>query len=152
MVRASESGFSVARCPWTMEVAVPDDIRHLRHVDNVTISALFNQGRNRFQAGLIEQGGPDGFSEQVIARIEIDFAAELLWTPIVTISGGIGRVGNSSFEVKMWLSSAGRSFATCATTKVWMAHGRSRPISPEGRRTLSRFALPDTFDRAQEGQ
>jgi acyl-CoA thioester hydrolase len=69
----------------------------------------------------------------VIARIEIDFLAELLWPGTVDIGTAVSRIGRSSFSLTQGLFNQGRPVAAVQGVLVLM-DGRTRrpmPLPPE---------------------
>lgn len=74
------------------------DTDALGHISNTTLPVWFEQAREPlfriFNPTLDVKTWP-----LIIARVEVDFVAQSFWHLPVEIRTGIGRVGNSSFQV-----------------------------------------------------
>ena len=67
----------------------------------------------------------------MIARLELDFRAEMTWPGDVEIGTGVASIGRSSVTLAQGIFQAGRCVATATTVVVSMdeATRRSRPLS-----------------------
>ena len=82
----------------------------------------------------------------VIARLLIDFRAELFWPGTVDIGTGVVRVGRSSFTLAQGIFNDGRLVATTEATIV-MVDKANPPLDPSPAETLDilqRLMLADT--------
>ncbi len=80
----------------------------------------------------------------VIARLEIDFQAELHWPGRVDIGTGVSEVGQRSFHLVQGLFSAGRPVAAARCVMV-MIDGTTRraiPLPAETQATLEELRIP----------
>jgi acyl-CoA thioester hydrolase len=82
----------------------------------------------------------------VIARLLIDFRAELLWPGSVNIGTGVVRVGRSSFTLAQGMFNDGRLVATTEATIVMVDKQtrRSTPLPPATVDILNALRLADT--------
>jgi acyl-CoA thioester hydrolase len=108
------------------------------HINNAVFSTLFETGR----VGVIHDGeapllGP-GFSF-VLARIAIDYKAELLWPGRVEIGTGVKSIGNSSVTFLQALFQDGKLAATAQSVvvQVDMVTRKSAPLPAEARARLT---------------
>jgi acyl-CoA thioester hydrolase len=87
------------------------------HVNNAVFATLFETGR----VHVFHEGETPllvaGFSF-VIARIVIDYRAELFWPGLVEIGTGVTKIGNSSMTFAQALFQAGRLAATAESVVV----------------------------------
>jgi acyl-CoA thioester hydrolase len=99
------------------------------HVNNAVFATFSEIGRVDFLYRPDKPLAPQGASF-VIARLEIDFLAELRWPGTVDIGTGVTRVGRSSFGLTQGLFSRGRAVAGVENVVVMMDDEtrRSRPL------------------------
>ncbi len=95
------------------------DLDPLGHINNVAMAALFENGRVKFNRSLvcsrIERLAGDRW---LVARVEINYLAESHFPGDMEISSGIGRIGNSSWDIYSAAFQDGKCVATCVTTLV----------------------------------
>lgn len=100
------------------------------HVNNAVFATLLETGRVEIlydpSAPLAESG-----SAFVIARLLVDFRAELVWPGEVQIGTRIAAIGRSSLTLEQGIFQSGRCAARGETVIVLMdeATRRSRPLS-----------------------
>src|SRR3546814_3619330 len=97
------------------------------HVNNVSMSGLFETGRIRFHRSLGRHPSDKGV-RWLVAAVNIAYVNEAHFPDNVTITSGIGRIGNTSWEIYSAAFQNGECVATCDT--VMVTHG------PEGRRLI----------------
>jgi len=102
------------------------------HVNNAVFATFFETGRVEMildaEAPLLGPG-----QSFVLARIEIDLVAEILWPGTVEIGSAIGRIGRSSIGIEQALFQNGRLCARATSVVVLVddATRRSTPFSVE---------------------
>lgn len=100
------------------------------HVNNAVFSTLLETGRVEL---LFDAASPlrENGASYVIARLELDFRAELRWPGEVQIGTSVARVGRSSLTLRQAIFHNGRCVATGISVLVLMDEEtrRSRPIS-----------------------
>ena len=108
------------------------DLDRQGHVNNAVFATFAEIGRVAFLYRPGRPLAPEGTSF-VIARIEIDFLAELHWPGTVEIGTGIARIGRSSFGIRQGLFNQGRAAAAVEGVLVLMDDRtrRSMPLPPE---------------------
>ncbi len=99
------------------------------HVNNAVFATLCETGRVAFLYDPAQPLAPDGASF-VIARLTIDFRAEIRWPGEVEIGTRIQSIGRSSMVLAQGLFQNGRCAATAETVIVLMDETtrRSRPL------------------------
>ena len=108
------------------------------HVNNAVFSTLLETGRAEIiydpAAPLVEPG-----TSFVIARLALDFRAEINWPGSVWIGTRVARVGRSSFTLQHGLFQDERCAATAEVVIVQVddATRKSRPLSAAAVRRLS---------------
>ncbi|WP_332681326.1 acyl-CoA thioesterase [Bosea sp. (in: a-proteobacteria)] len=113
------------------------------HINNAVFSTLLETGRVELiydaQVPLAEPGGAF-----VVARLEVDFRAEMHWPGEVEIGSRVAAVGRSSIRLEQALFQGGRCTASAITVLVLMDDEtrRSRPLSETTRRRLALLAAP----------
>lgn len=110
------------------------------HVNNAVFATFLETGRVAFLYDPANPLTPAG-TAFVIARLVIDFRAEVNWPGEVEIGTRVTRIGRSSFTVGQGVFQDGRCVATGEGVVVLMdeATRRSRPLSDEILRYLERY-------------
>jgi acyl-CoA thioester hydrolase len=129
---------------WARERIRFGDTDQLGHVNNAVFVTLSETGRIRFleKTGLPPRG--DGRS-WVIARIVLDYRAELHWPDEVEIGTCVLKLGNSSVTLGQGLFLGDRCVATAENVMVLIDLQTRRPVPlPEALRT----ALAGRFPKA----
>lgn len=114
------------------------DTDKVGHVNNAAFSTFLETGRATF---LLRPGGsfaPEGTSF-VLARVAIDFRAELHWPGVVDIGTRVASVGRSSVSLAQALFQDGKCVATAESVLVLMdlATRRATPLPQESLAELS---------------
>jgi acyl-CoA thioester hydrolase len=112
------------------------------HVNNAVFATFSETGRVAFLYRPGKPLAPQG-SSFVIARIEIDFLAELHWPGAVDIGTGVSRIGRSSFGLTQAVFDRGRPVAAIACVIVLMdgETRRSMPLPAETVAALEELRL-----------
>jgi acyl-CoA thioester hydrolase len=109
------------------------------HVNNVAIARLFEESRSYFDqraSALLAPGEPNLMGGR-LARIEIDYLAEVLYPGDVTVAIGCAGVGRSSLRMAAGLFQNGRCVALSDAVFVAVdGTGRPREIAPNRRAIL----------------
>lgn len=100
------------------------------HVNNATFSTFLETGRVELLYGAAGPLAEPG-AAFVIARLVLDFRAEIRWPGEVVIGTRVAKVGRSSVSLEQALFQNGACVATAETVIVLMdeATRRSRPLS-----------------------
>lgn len=113
------------------------------HVNNAVFSTFLETGRVELiydrARQLVEPG-----AAFVIARLELDFRAELLWPGEVEIGSRIASIGRSSIRLEQAIFQGGRCAASGITVMVQVdeATRKSRPFSEAVRERLEQLSAP----------
>ncbi|MCG7394372.1 acyl-CoA thioesterase [Microvirga sp. ACRRW] len=118
------------------------DLDRQGHVNNAVFATYSEIGRVAFMYDPERPLDPEGTSF-VIARLLIDFRAELFWPGTVDIGTGVLKVGRSSFALAQGMFNDGRLVATAEATIVMVDRQtrRSTPLPPETMAILNGLML-----------
>jgi acyl-CoA thioester hydrolase len=118
------------------------DLDRQGHVNNAVFATFSEVGRVAFMYDPARPLASEGRSF-VIARLQIDFRAELFWPGSVEIGTGVVRVGRSSFTLAQGIFSEGRLVATAEAIIVMVDKEtrRSTPLPPNVIETLQTLLL-----------
>jgi len=118
------------------------DLDRQGHVNNAVFATFSEVGRVAFMYDPERPLATEGRSF-VIARLAIDFRAELFWPGTVEIGTGVLKIGRSSFTLAQGLFSKGGLVATTEATIVMVAKEtrRSTPLPPQTRDILQGLML-----------
>lgn len=117
------------------------------HVNNAVFATFFETGRVEMilaeDAPLTEAG-----QSFVLARIEIDLVAEILWPGTVDIGSAIGRIGRSSIGIEQALFQNGKLCAKATSVVVLVddTTHRSTPFSATALARLEALHRRETAD------
>jgi len=111
------------------------------HVNNAVFSTMYETGRmvvlDRARACNLPEG-----TSFVIARITIDFRAELFWPGQVDIGTAVKSIGNSSITLAQALYQAGKCVSTAESVMVQLgADHRAAPLGPELRAFMEKLKV-----------
>lgn len=111
------------------------------HVNNAVFSTFLETGRVEVIHG--ERLASEGASF-VIARLELDFLAEVTWPGEVEIGTAVLEAGRSSFRLVQKIFQDGRPVAKALTVIVQMNNEtrRSQPLSEAARQRLEALTSP----------
>lgn len=114
--------------PFSFDVATRwADLDMLGHINNVSMAALFEEGRGKFTHSLdIHRAAKD--IRWLIAGVEIAYLAEAHHPGSVTVASGIGRIGAKSWSIYSAAFQGGKCVATCETTTVYTNAMGSAPL------------------------
>nr|WP_250157402.1 thioesterase family protein [Tianweitania aestuarii] len=110
------------------------------HVNNAVFSTLLESGRVAIIYDKTDSLAAEGCAF-VIARLEIDFRAELAWPGEVVVGTAVSKIGRSSFELTQGIFRDGTCAALSRSVIVQMSEEsrRSHPLSDHAREVLSRL-------------
>ncbi len=115
------------------------------HVNNAVFSTFFETGR----AEIIEDSNIltlQAGQSIVIARLAVDFRAEIRWPGTVDIGTAVKAIGRSSITLVQALFQHGKCVATAESVMVLVegSTARSTPMDAEAKQKLLRYVLPGT--------
>ena len=117
------------------------------HVNNAVFLTLLETGRVSLlgNAGAVELRGLFSF---VIARLQIEYRAEIFWPGRVEIGTGVAAIGNTSITMRQALFQDEKCVATAQSVLVQM-HAPSKrtvPLGDELRQYLTGLLLPPAIN------
>lgn len=112
------------------------------HVNNLIFPAFCETGRSEILRHPEFAALTPGFA-MFVARLAIDYRAELFWPGTVEIGTGVKAIGRSSVTFSQALFQNGRCAATAETVLVQVDGNTSRPVplAEATRAWLAKFAL-----------
>lgn len=96
------------------------------HINNTVVAGWFETGRE----AIFRIFSPDldpARMNLILARIEVDFVAQIYYGHAVEIRTGVERLGNSSFTVCQEAWQQGQCVARGRAVQVYFDHGSQRP-------------------------
>ncbi|GAB0112767.1 acyl-CoA thioesterase [Acidisoma sp. C75] len=123
---------------WGRETVRYADTDAHGHVNNVSYAAYFETGRTTLIRAAGLPIGPQAAMRPVLARIEIDYRAEVHWPAELAIGIALVKLGRSSITLLQGLFIGETCVATAREVLVLVetATGRSTPIPEEMRARL----------------
>ncbi len=114
-----------------------------RHLNNVAIARLLEEGRVRFHDHLRAQHPGIGRPHFLVAHVAIDFLAEGRYPDDVTLRLAILSIGTSSYRIGQALFQSDQAIALADSVIVYRAADRpgSAPLPPALRQALEGYAL-----------
>jgi acyl-CoA thioester hydrolase len=124
------------------------DLDRQGHVNNAVFATFSEIGRVDFFYDPANPLAPRGASF-VVARLLIDYHAELFWPGSVGIGTGVLRIGRSSFMLRQGMFSNDQLVATVEATIVMIDEEtrRSAPLKAQTRAILQDLILTDILPR-----
>lgn len=143
-VASSEAPAALSAYPYRSLVQTRfADLDPLRHVNNVSIGVLFEEGRVHFHRALFERTPRPGGYVFVLVQANYRFLRETFYPDPVEIGLGISRIGRTSFGYAQALFQNGRCTSLCDTTLVGLANRAPAPIPGALRGILATFMVGD---------
>ncbi|POF30077.1 acyl-CoA thioesterase [Roseibium marinum] len=134
VARAAEAGIEAFPLRTSDKLRYGDTDRQ-GHVNNAVFATFLETGRVEllYREALAEDG-----AAFVIARLELDFLAEINWPGDVEIGTAVSEVGRSSFRLFQCVFQDGVPVARAVTVVVQMneATRKSQPLSDNARQRL----------------
>lgn len=118
------------------------DTDKIGHVNNAVFSTFLETGRTRLLWGEAGHVAPEGASF-VLARLVLDYRAEMFWPGEAHVGTGVLSVGRSSITLSQAIFQEERCTATAETVLVLFdtATRRPLPLSDAGRALLARLVV-----------
>ncbi|WP_241384435.1 acyl-CoA thioesterase [Rhodococcus sp. CH91] len=122
------------------------DTDALGHINNVSIARYFEQARVMVMESVSSVlGGRHPFERAVLAKIEINFLAEVFYPHEIVVATGVQHIGTSSLVIASALFQKDRCVALADSVDVsTAAEGGSRPVPDDSRVALEKFRLAYT--------
>lgn len=110
-----------------------------KHLNNVAIATLFEEGRVRLLTGL-RRDELTAFGAVVVAA-NFAYVREGVYSADVEMGCGLAKIGNTSWTIHAAAFQNGAAFATCESTGVHVQNGTPTPISDAWRAKLSKYLI-----------
>lgn len=118
---------------WTPVTIRFADMDILRHVNNVALAAYFEAARTAYVYDVIRLAGVDQSNEFVLARLTIDFHAELHYPGTVEVGARLIRIGNKSMTSGYGIFQGETCFATSDAVNVFYDLATRKTMAPAAR-------------------
>lgn len=115
-----------------------------RHVNNIVVAGWFETAREPI-FNIFNDGGEAYELPLILAKIEINYVAQIYYGHEVTLKTAIEHVGNSSFIVRHEAWQQGKLVATGTAVQVHFDHNtqKSQPLSDSLRAELTAHLASD---------
>ena len=124
MARPAPERLKLETYPWSRATEPRfGDMDALRHLNNVAIARLYEDGRVRFTDGSGVRQALATRHGFLVAEVSINYLAEGHYPDPLTLGCGIGRVGTTSFAIAQGLFQRGRCIGVADTTLVHVLRG-----------------------------
>jgi acyl-CoA thioester hydrolase len=129
---------------WHTEKIRFSDTDMIGHVNNVAFAAFIESGRVAFTHSGVIGGMPKGLLI-VMARIELDYRAELHWPANIDVGSRLLRIGRSSFAIGNGVFDGPTCAATSVTTLVVIDRvtRKATPIPDSVRASMAAHLAPE---------
>lgn len=101
------------------------------HLNNVAFAALFESARVQLNRQTRPWDERPTNERTMVANVSINYLREGSFPAPVSISSGIGTIGNSSWTIIQAMFQNGLCIATCDTVVVCRTDNQAKPLRPE---------------------
>ena len=101
------------------------------HVNNVVFTTFMETGRCALLAAGFGTSWQEAGSFIVIARLELDFVAEIFWPGRVEIGSSVTRLGNSSIQIEQAVFQGERLVSKAKSVLVHLGADKRPEILPD---------------------
>lgn len=119
------------------------DMDALRHLNNVALAGIYEEGRVRFTTAIGIHEAREQGCRPVIGELTIRYLVQAHYPAMLTAGIGVLRIGRSSYAFAQALFQDGRCVGLCDTTLVYTGaeDGRARPLPDAFRAVLAAHPL-----------
>lgn len=129
-----------AAYPVSLEVQTRfGDLDPLRHLNNVAIARVYEEGRVRLHDQL--RGGFEAGGRVVVARVAIDYLAEGHYPKPLTVRTGVLRVGGASYVIGQALFQDDRCLGVAESVIVYTQAGVALRLPDAARAAIAPLML-----------
>lgn len=137
MTRPAPWRLDATAYPITQEIDTRyQDLDTNGHLNNVAFAALFESARVRINGAPRSDSDRPANVRTMVASVAIAYLAEGSFPDPVTVTSGIGRIGNSSWTIEQAMFQQGRCIATCDTVVVARTDEQAKPLGAKLRAQL----------------
>ena len=111
---------------WTPVTIRFSDQDSMGHVNNVAYAAYVESGRNAYVTQYLHPEKHPGI-DFVLARVMIDYRAEMHYPGTIEVGTCIKRIGNSSITIGTGIFKDGKLYATAESTNVFIDLASRKP-------------------------
>jgi len=113
---------NAAAYPWSLSIPTRfADMDPNRHLNNVAVSRLFEEGRVRFHMDMRKTHPEIGHPHFLVAHVAIDYLAEGNYPADTELRLAISHIGSSSYRIAKALFQHGKAFALSDSVLVHRA-------------------------------
>ena len=112
------------------------DMDALRHLNNVALAGIYEEGRLRFTATFGHHPTGERRGRPMLAEVTIRYLAEGLYPGVLTVGVGVLHIGRTSYGIGQALFQNGRCIGISDVVVVWTSDGRPAPIPDDFRAAL----------------
>lgn len=112
------------------------DMDALRHLNNVALAGIYEEGRLRFTASFNHHPVGEERGRPMLAEVTIRYLAEGHYPGVLTVGVGTLHIGRTSYRVGQALFQDGRCIGISDVVVVWTSEGRPAPIPDDFRAAL----------------
>lgn len=128
--------------PFTHEVPPRfNDMDALRHLNNVALAAVYEEGRIAMHRALDMDGLREPGTRTVVAQVNITYLLEGHYPQSLFVGCGLTRIGGSSYTIAQGLFQDGQCIGVCDTVIVNTKAGRSHRLAPGFRAVLETLLI-----------
>ena len=131
-----------ASYPWSVVLDTRfTDMDINRHLNNVAVARLYEEGRVRFNRGLWSAFDDVERPHYLIGHVAIDYLGEGSYPAPVTVAYGVASIGTKSYRTAMGLFQDERCIGLCDTVMVLRGPDGPAPIPDRLRAILGEWRL-----------
>ena len=120
------------------------DIDAFRHVNNVAIARLLEEGRASMNMEVFGERcllDPAPGQQLLFANINIDYLRQAEYPGLVLVCSAVTHLGNTSWTLAQAAFQSGECFAVASAVMVKAREGRPAPLAAEERSKLDQYLL-----------
>ena len=132
----------LASYPWNVVLDTRfTDMDINRHLNNVAVARLYEEGRVRFNRGLWGAFGETDRPHYLIGHVAIDYLGEGQYPAPVTVAYAVGSIGGKSYRTAMALFQDERCIGLSDTVMVFRGPDGAAPIPDRLRAILGEWVM-----------
>jgi acyl-CoA thioester hydrolase len=121
------------------------DLDAQMHVNNIAYARWFQEGRSDFDTGVLKAGLGQSQLRLVLAHVEIDYLASLLYPGSVTVTTGVLRVGSASYTLGHAVFRDDTCHALGQSVMVKLGDGGGAALTDREREVLSGLTITGSW-------
>ncbi len=121
------------------------DLDAQMHVNNIAYARWFQEGRSDFDTGVLSAGLGSSELRLVLAHVEIDYLASLLYPGSVTVTTGVLRVGTASYTLGHAVFAGSSCHALGRSVMVKLGEGGGAALTDKESEVLSGLKITGSW-------